>query len=58
MRKDRDEVVSKLIEMQFERNDINFIRNIKESELESHFYQVLQQLGLTVTVESNQRGDA
>ena len=37
---------------------INFIRNIKESELESHFYQVLQQLGLTVTVESNQRGDA
>ena len=26
MRKDRDEVVSKLIEMQFERNDINFVR--------------------------------
>ena len=26
MRKDRDEVVSKLIDMQFERNDINFIR--------------------------------
>lgn len=32
---------------------INFIRNIKESELESHFYEVLRDLGLPVTVESN-----
>ena len=35
---------------------INFIRNIKEAELERHFYAVLQELGLTVTVESNQNG--
>ena len=32
---------------------INFIRNIRESELESRFYQVLRQLGLNVQVESN-----
>ena len=32
---------------------INFIRNIRESELESRFYQVLQDLGLSVQVESN-----
>ena len=32
---------------------INFIRNIKESELESHFYEVLRDLGLPVMVESN-----
>ena len=32
---------------------INFIRNIRESELESHFYQVLRELGLSVQVESN-----
>ena len=32
---------------------INFIRNIKEAELERHFHAVLQQLGLPVTVESN-----
>ncbi len=33
---------------------INFIRNIKEAELERHFFAVLQELGLSVTVESNQ----
>ncbi len=32
---------------------INFIRNIKEAELERHFFSVLRQLGLSVTVESN-----
>ena len=32
---------------------INFIRSIRESELESHFYQVLRQQGLQVLVESN-----
>ena len=32
---------------------INFIRNIKESELEYHFYRVLQGFGLPVTVQSN-----
>ena len=32
---------------------INFIRNIRESELESHFHRVLQSLGLPVLVESN-----
>ena len=32
---------------------INFIRSIKDAELERHFYNVLQQLGLPVTVESN-----
>lgn len=34
---------------------INFIRNIKEAELERHFFAVLQELGLSTTVESNQR---
>ena len=34
---------------------INFIRNIKEAELERHFFAVLQELGLSVTVESNQK---
>lgn len=34
---------------------VNFIRNIRESTLEYHFFRVLQQLGLPVTVESNQR---
>ena len=34
---------------------INCIRNIRESELELHFYRVLQRLGLHVRVESNQR---
>ena len=33
---------------------INFIRNIRHPELERHFFAVLQQLGLPVTVESNQ----
>lgn len=35
---------------------INFIRNIKEAELERHFFAVLQQFGLSVTVESNRNG--
>ena len=34
---------------------INMIRNIREPELESHFYHVLHTLGLPVKVESNQR---
>ena len=33
---------------------INFIRNTKQAELERHFFAVLQDLGLAVTVESNQ----
>ena len=32
---------------------INFIRNIRDAELERHFYAVLHELGLRVTVESN-----
>lgn len=32
---------------------INFIRNIRDAELERHFYAVLHELGLPVTVESN-----
>ena len=32
---------------------INFIRDIRESELEAHFYRVLRDMGLPVTVESN-----
>jgi hypothetical protein len=32
---------------------INFIRNIRDAELERHFYAVLHGLGLDVTVESN-----
>jgi len=32
---------------------INFIRNIKDAELERHFFAVLQELGLSATVESN-----
>jgi NRPS condensation-like uncharacterized protein len=32
---------------------INFIRNVRESELEYRFYQVLQDMGLQVQVESN-----
>jgi len=35
---------------------INFIRNIKDAELERHFFAVLQELGISVTVESNQNG--
>ena len=34
---------------------VNFIRNICESPLERHFYEVLRELGLPVTAESNQR---
>lgn len=33
--------------------NINFTRSIKESELELHFFRVLQQLGLEATAESN-----
>ena len=32
---------------------MNFIRSIRDAELEKHFYAVLQNLGLHVTVESN-----
>lgn len=32
---------------------INFIRNIQDPELERHFFQVLHEFGLPVTVESN-----
>jgi NRPS condensation-like uncharacterized protein len=32
---------------------INFIRNIRDAELERHFFSVLQGFGLPVTVESN-----
>ena len=32
---------------------INFIRNIRESELEYHFHRVLQELDLVAQVESN-----
>ena len=35
---------------------INFIRNIQDAELERHFYAVLQQFGIPVTVESNNNG--
>lgn len=34
---------------------INFIRDIQQSELEAHFHRVLRDMGLPVTVESNQR---
>jgi len=34
---------------------INIIRNIREPDLEAHFCRVLQQQGLTVTVQSNNR---
>ena len=33
---------------------INFIRNIKESYLENYFHQVLREMDIPVTVESNQ----
>lgn len=33
---------------------INFIRNTKDAELERHFFAVLQEIGLSATVESNQ----
>ena len=32
---------------------INMIRNIREPELENHFYRVLRDLGLSVQAESN-----
>lgn len=32
---------------------LNFIRNIRDAELERHFFAVLQELGIPVTVESN-----
>lgn len=35
---------------------INFIRDIKDAELERHFFAVLQELGISATVESNQNG--
>ena len=35
---------------------INFIRNIQDAELERHFFAVLQDLKLPVTVESNRNG--
>lgn len=35
--------------------NINFIRNIRDAELERHFFGVLQGLGLPVTIESNQK---
>jgi len=35
---------------------INFIRNTKDADLERHFFAVLRELGLVVTVESNQGG--
>jgi len=33
--------------------NVNFIRNIRDAELERHFYAVLRDLGVPVTVESN-----
>lgn len=35
---------------------INFIRYTKDGELERHFHRVLQEMELTVTVESNRKG--
>ena len=35
----------------------NFIRNTKNAELESEFFEVLKQLGLSARVESNQTKD-
>ena len=32
---------------------VNFIRNIRQSDLERHFYQVLRHLGVPAVVESN-----
>lgn len=33
---------------------VNFIRNIRHAELERHFFQILRDMGIPVTVESNQ----
>ena len=35
---------------------LNFIRDIKDAELERHFFAILQSLGISVTVESNKNG--
>lgn len=35
---------------------LNFIRNIREADLERHFYYILRDMGICVTVESNQQG--
>ena len=35
---------------------LSFIRNIRDAELERHFYDVLHEVGLPVTVESNRNG--
>ena len=35
---------------------INFIRNIRDAELERHFFAVLQETGLSAEVESNRNG--
>ena len=35
---------------------INFVRNIRDAELERHFFAILRDLGLPVTAESNQNG--
>lgn len=35
---------------------INFIRDIRDAELERHFFRVLRDLGLSATVESNRNG--
>lgn len=34
---------------------INFIRNICDAELERHFFRILRDMGIPVTVESNQK---
>ena len=34
---------------------INFIRNIRDAELERHFYRILQENGIPVTVETNRK---
>ena len=33
---------------------VNFIRNIRDAELERHFHRILRDMGVEVTVESNQ----
>ena len=33
---------------------VNFIRNIREADLEYHFHEVLKEMGITAEVESNQ----
>ncbi len=36
---------------------VNFIRNIRDAELERHFFLVLREMGISVTVESNRKGE-